>query len=109
MKAGKRDRLVTVERYGITGEDSFGTPTKGWAAHTTAWAEVVYGTGQERRAAGLEGADQTATFRVLASTTNNGVTVADRISFNSDNWDIVSVAPLGRDGIEWTAIRRASV
>lgn len=108
MKSGPRDDLITIERFGITGEDSMGAPIKGWTSYATAWAQVVYGTGQERREAGLEGADQTANFRVLADTETRSVTVADRIILNGDVWDITSPAPLDRDGIEWTAIRRAS-
>lgn len=108
MKSGQRDDLVTIERNGGSSEDDFGAVTESWATLTTAWAQVVYCTGQERREAGLEGADQTATFRVLADATTLGVTTADRIVFDGDNYDIVSAVPLDRDGVEWTAIKRAS-
>ena len=77
-------------------------------SNCTAWCEVIYGSGQERRDAGLEGADQPATFRTLASTETLAVTVADRINFDGFYWDITNVSPLDRDGVEWTAIRRAS-
>ena len=108
MKAGQRDRLITIERDSGTGETAFGEVTASWATYATAWAQVIYGTGGERRESAVEGADQPATFRILADTTNLGITTADRIVFDGDNWDIVNVSPLLRDGIELTAIRRAS-
>lgn len=104
MRAGKRDRLVSVERYTIT-EDAFGSPVQTWAEHLQAWAQIIYGTGAERREAGREGATQPATFRLLADADTLGITTADRIAFDGDNWDIVSLSPLGRDGLEITATR----
>lgn len=108
MKSGNRDRLVTIERNSGTTENAFGEVVENWASYCTAWCEVIYGSGQERRDAGLEGADQPATFRTLASTETLAVTVADRINFDGFYWDITNVSPLDRDGVEWTAIRRAS-
>lgn len=106
MKAGKRDDLITIERNSGTSEDAFGNPTESWTTYATAWAEVVYGSGSERRTTAVEGAEQTATFRVLADTVTKAVTPADRISFEG-TWDIHSVTPLDRDGIEFTAVKRA--
>ncbi|MEO1921823.1 MAG: head-tail adaptor protein [Sphingomonadaceae bacterium] len=104
MKAGKRDRLISVERYTIT-EDAFGGTVETWAAHLQAWAQIIYGTGQERREAGRENASQPATFRLLADSDTLGITTDDRIAFDGDTWDIVSLSPLGRDGLEITAAR----
>lgn len=107
MKSGPRDDLITIERDTGTGENAFGEITEGWTTHTSAWAEVIYGKGSERRASATEGADQPATFRVLAEPETVSVTVKDRISFNGI-WDITNVSPLDRDAVEYTAIRRAS-
>lgn len=104
MKAGKRDRKVSVERYTVT-EDAFGGTVETWAEHLQAWAQVIYGTGQERREAGRENASQPATFRLLADSETLGITTADRIAFDGANWDIVSLSPLGREGLEITAVR----
>ena len=108
MKSGPRDDLITIERNTGTGENAFGEVTAGWTTYATAWAEVIYGKGSERRQSAVEGADQPATFRVLAETETKAVTVADRINFGGDIWDITNVSPLDRDAIEYTAIRRAS-
>lgn len=107
MKSGPRDDKITIERFTVT-EDAFGGTVQNWASLTDAWAQVIYGTGAERREAGLEGADQTATFRILNDSTTRTITTADRIVFGGDNYDITSAVPMDRDGIELTAIKRAS-
>jgi len=106
MKSGPRDDLITIERNSGTSENAFGEITESWSTHTTAWAEVIYGKGSERRTSAVEGADQPATFRVLAETETLAVTIADRINFGGDIWDIHNVSPLDRDGVEYTATRR---
>lgn len=106
MRSGTRDRLITIERDTGTSEDTFGAITSGWTSYATAWAEVIYGTGTERRESASEGTDQPATFRVLAETETLAVTTADRISFDGSIWDIHNVSRLGRDGVEYTAMRR---
>lgn len=107
MQSGPRDDLITIERNTGTGENAFGEITEGWTTYTTAWAEVIYGKGSERRQSATEGADQPATFRLLADTETLAITTKDRISFGGI-WDIGNVSPLGRDGVELTAIRRAA-
>jgi len=106
MRSGKRDDLITIERNSGTSENAFGEVTESWATLTTAWAEVIYGAGSERRETAIEGAEQTATFRILADSTTRGITPADRISFGGV-WDIHSAVMLDRDGIEITAVRRS--
>lgn len=107
MKAGKRDDLITIERNSGTSENAFGEVTESWGFLTSAWAEVIYGTGSERRTTAIEGAEQTATFRILADSTTRTITPADRILFGG-TWDIHTAVPLDRDGIEITAVKRAS-
>lgn len=107
MKSGKRDDLITIERNSGTSENAFGEITEVWTAYATPWAQVIYGSGSERRQTSTEGSEQTATFRVLADAETLAVTPAYRINFDGI-WDIVNVSPLGRDGVEYTAIRRSA-
>lgn len=107
MKAGKRDDLITIERNTGASENAFGEPVEAWTTHRIAFAEVIYGSGSERRETAAKGAEQTATFRVLADPETMAVTPADRIQF-SGVWDITNVSPLDRDGVEYTAIRRSA-
>lgn len=105
MRAGPRDRLVTFERRGVT-KDSHGGAVETWAVHDKQMAQVVFGTGQERREAAQESATQVATFRVLATPKTTSLLPRDRVAgFMGSDWDITSVALLGRDGVEVTATR----
>lgn len=108
MRAGKRDRLVTFQRgTGTTGAD--GHDEFMWATLCTEYAEVIFGTGQERRAASQEAGEAPATFRVLWNEDTASLKLTDRISYSGVIWDISSVVPLGlNEGVEVTARRRAA-
>lgn len=93
MRAGPRNRLVTIERFDITGTDVYGQPQRSWVEYCRAWAAVNFGTGQERREAAQTQASASATFSVLANSATNAVTVQDRISFDGSYWDITSNVP----------------
>src|SRR5690242_5660622 len=101
---GVRESLVTFER-GTPTVDDYGGETMSWATLTTAYARIRYGTGQERREAAQERAVQAATFECDWNTTLAGVAVNDRITFESEAWDIVSKAPLGHEEIHFAAVR----
>lgn len=106
--AGDLDRRVTFQRPGSDAEDAMGVPVEGWSDAFTCWADINYGTGRERREAGIEGADQSATVRVRASNSTKALTPANRIVFDGVSWDITSVAPFERTFIDFAATRRAS-
>lgn len=106
MDPGKRESLITIQR-GTPTADNYGGETIVWATLATAWARVRYGTGQERREAAQERAAQAATFECEWSTALTGVAITDRISFDSDTWDIVSRSPLGHKEIHFAAVRSA--
>lgn len=104
MDPGQRDSLITFQR-GTPTPDDYGGETIVYSTLTTAWARVRYGTGQERREAAQERASQAATFECEWSATLAAVLVTDRISFDSDTWDIISKAPLGHKEIHFAAVR----
>lgn len=101
---GKRDMLVTFER-GTPTTDDYGGETISWATLTTAYAEIIYGTGQERREAAQERASQIATFKCDWNPTLAGVVITDRISFESEAWDITQRSPLHHERIDFEAVR----
>jgi SPP1 family predicted phage head-tail adaptor len=98
-----RDR-VTIERATVV-EDDHGGETPTWGVHATRWGQVLYGRGEERRAAAQEQASVPATFRVRQDSVTSGILPTDRLQFDGAAWDISSVVPLGRDLIEITAVR----
>lgn len=106
MRKAHRDRLITFQRV-VTSESEFGEPVKSSASEIgRSWASVNYGRGDERRQAAIEGAKQSATFRVLKSATNSSVTYRDIIIFDGGEWDIDSIAPFERRELDFTATRR---
>lgn len=82
--------------------------TKGppqWASLGQDRAKVLFGSGQERREAGVENASQSATFRCRANSLTRGITAKDRIQYAGLAWDITAIAPLmmAPPEIEFTA------
>lgn len=98
--AGRRDRRIILQRATVATDD-FGVegPTS-WAELQKAWAMVRYGTSAERRTASVEGASQTATFRVLSTSVLRTVTVRDRILMDGAGWNITGIVPVGMQGAE---------
>ena len=102
--ARQRERRIQFERATIARNAIGVEEPSAWSLIEKAWAKVLFGTGQERRAAGAEGATQTATFRVLSTIALRTVTERDRILFDGRGWSITSIAPVGvNDEIEFTA------
>lgn len=108
MTAGRRDQLVTLQRYTTT-QDDYGEEVQTWADLGTEWAAVYYGAGSERRQAAMEQGQQSANFQMLANLTTLGLTLRDRIVLDGVNWDIVSTSPHTpkRGLMEATATRAA--
>lgn len=106
--SGKRDRRIVVQRDMAGSENEFGEPVEGWAQTHRFMAKVVYGRGEERRAAAFKGGSQAASFRVLRSARSRAVKVGDRINFDGALWDIESIPEFGRRELEFTATRRAA-
>ena len=106
MRQGPLNRRITVERFTATTDD-YGGEVKAWATYCTAWANVTFGKGDERRQAAQEQASLTATFRVRANAPTAGITTTDRIIFDGGVWDIASNVMYKREGRDLTAIRAA--
>jgi len=104
MDPGRRDQRIQFQR-GTPTSDDYGGQTVSWASIADAWAQVRWGTGQERRAAAQEGSEQAATFVCDPSSTLQDVKVTDRVSYRGEAWDITSVAPMSRSEIHFTAVR----
>ena len=106
IAGGALDKRITIERFTVTTDD-YGGEVKAWATYCTAWANVTFGKGDERRQAAQEQASLTATFRVRANATTAAIATTDRIQFDGAAWDIASNVPYKREGRDITAIRPA--
>lgn len=104
LAAGRKDRLIGFERNTPT-TDGYGGEVDAWGDLGSAWARVIFGTGEERRQAAREEGGQSASFVVSDCAMTRGVTIADRISFGSSPWDIKGISPLDGGEIEFTARR----
>ena len=104
--AGKRSRRIEFQRQGSPTDDGYTTQPGEFAYFTEAFAEVLFGTGQERREAAQEAGSQAATFIVPSTPKIALVGVSDRISGIGAVWDITSIAPVGLNReIHFTATR----
>lgn len=106
MPAGKRDTLITIERFTST-TDEYGDPVQAWTELGKEWAQVFWGRGDERRSAAMEQGAQPATFLMLSNPRTRDLTVKDRIVLAGVAWDIQGVAPMNRADVEVTAVRAA--
>jgi head-tail adaptor len=103
LAAGDLDRRISIERD-VGGRDDHGNDSPEWRPLARCWAQAVFGTGMERREAAQERAGLTATFRIRRTSATKGAVPGDRIDHAGLVWDIKSVARLGLDGLELTAV-----
>ena len=104
MVIGRMDRRIIVQVNTPVKDDS-GEPIESWAALVTLWAAVTPQSADES----LEGDQIHGTaeteFRIRY---RSDVDVANRISYNSQFYDITGVVELGRrEGLLITAIVRS--
>lgn len=106
MTAGRRDQLVTLQRYTTTLDD-YGEGTQAWTELGTEWAAVFYGRGDERRQAAMEQGQQAANFQMLSNDQTRALVLTDRIQHDGSDWNIVGISPdtPKRGLIEATATR----
>lgn len=108
MKAGARFNLISFYRDGAPVDDGYTTTLGEPTEIGRAYAEVRFGTGQERREAAQESASVPATFVMLDNPITRSLTTRDKIRFQATDWDISSSIP-GVERGEWqvTATRAA--
>jgi len=107
-RSGKKDRHIIIERLAVV-ENAMGGRSKGNPVKVAeAWADVNYGTANERRVAGQEASALTATFRIDSTTKTRTIAPKDQLRIKNEPaiWDIVSVVPYGLNkSIDITAKR----
>ncbi len=108
MPAGQRFEVIAFIAAATTTDD-YNQTVEDWDSPTTLatrMARVRFGTAQEKREAAQESASQTATFECVRSPTLDAVPMTARISFDGSQWDLSERAPLDRQTIRFTSIRR---
>lgn len=101
MRAGKLDRLITIQRFTNTVDD-FGTPVEAWADVATLRAQIVTASTDEFISHGAE-AETVIVFRARYVA---GITAADRIVYGGAAHNIKELTEIGRRrGLELRCVR----
>lgn len=107
IEAGKLDRRISIQRYGVTYDDD-NQPIEAWTPLTTVWASVQYASDGERVRAAEVGATITIRFQIRYSSVVAGVNPKDRVVYDGKTFDISAVKELGRrEGQEISAAAAA--
>ena len=106
LLAGKMDRRITLQRATVT-YDALNNPVQTWATLATVWASKEDISDSERVAAKEVGAEITTRFQIRYSTDVSDLNPKDRLTYNSDTYQIVGVKEIGRrEGLEITSVAR---
>jgi SPP1 family predicted phage head-tail adaptor len=104
IAAGKLDRRIVLKTVTVD-TDEFNAPTETLSDLATVWAEKRDLRGREYFQANSENAQIETVFRIRW---RSDVSPLNRIAFDGRDYDIVSVAEIGRrDGLEIMAKARA--
>ncbi len=107
VTAGKRDRLVTIERKSATLDD-YGGEIEGWAPLIKIWSSAAPVRDSERWQAGELAAHITMRFVLPWNALTSTIDPRDRIVFDGVIFDIAGVKEIGRrEGVEISAAARA--
>ncbi|MEX0404056.1 phage head closure protein [Aquibium sp. LZ166] len=105
MRAGKLDRIITIDRVTTT-VDEYGTPVEGWSTVTTVRAQRVKLTTDEFLRAFGTTSEAVAVFRIRHM---DGLTLADRVTCDGETFDLKAVEPLGRrEGLELRCVAQGA-
>ncbi len=103
MRAGRLDRLITIEQP-TESKDEYGATTVIWTSFAQVWASVRYDNGTEYFSAGQVNTRIDAVFKIRPLT---GITTKMRVNYAGEYFDILEKRPLGRDeGFDLKTIAR---
>ena len=92
MRAGNLDRVIVIERC-TAGVDEYGTVTDAWVVFATMRAQVLQYSTDDRDTAHGSSTERTVTFRMRWL---DGLTLADRASYEGQPFSIKQVKEIGR-------------
>ena len=102
MRAGKLDRVITIDAYMASGTDEYGNPVEAWNAIATMRAEIVQAS-TEQFLRNYGQAEETAV--IFRTRYLEGVNTTHRIRSAGLTYDIKEVVEIGRRrGLEIRAV-----
>lgn len=104
LGSARFDRRVTFQRATVARSALGGKTASAWNDLGRRQANVLFGTGAERRSAAVEQGTQAATFRLRLDSLTRTVTAEDRLTCEGLTFDITGIAPIGRAEIEITGV-----
>jgi SPP1 family predicted phage head-tail adaptor len=94
MNAGLMDELISIQRYIETVDSNTGEKLQTWTEIAAPWARIVeLETGSEEVNADRRENKQTVNFTIRY---DSNISVNDRIVWNSNKYNIISIADLER-------------
>jgi len=93
IRAGRRDRKITIERDSGTTRNAIGSIISNWVTLRSTWVEVIPTSGNEAFRVGADRVVKSARFVMPFF---SDLTEKDRIVFDSQNWGIVYIREIGR-------------
>lgn len=107
--AGKRDRRVTLERWGFS-RDEWGNPVEGWTLLSRVWASKYDVSDTERLRASEVGSTLSTRFVLPWSKKVASLNTKDRLICEGTEYGIVGVKELGRrEYLEVTGAARSDL
>lgn len=108
MPAGRRDTLVTVESFAAT-RNTRNDVVPVWAEYCREWADVRWGTPDERINAAAVGGAQSVTLTMLSNNKTRAIgPTTHRVRFSGAIWNITGVSATSRTMIQVSAQRDAT-
>lgn len=90
----RMDKRITIQQWGADSpaQDGYGAPSGSWSTYAIRWAEKIDKSGREFFQGGTIG-ETICVFKVRYV---DGLSYKMRISYDSEYYDIVGIAELGR-------------
>lgn len=105
MRAGKLTKSITIERVTTT-VDEYGTPIEGWATVATVRAQIIQSTTEEFMKGWGTSTEAAIVFRIRHL---DGITPADRVTYDGRAYDLKEIKELGRrEGLDLRCVAQGA-
>ena len=92
MRAGKLDKLITIDRLSRTVDD-YGTETEGWTPVASVRAQLVQSTTEEFMHSFGSSSEAATIFRIRH---RDDLLSSDRVTYRGQSYDVKEIKELGR-------------
>ncbi|WP_313193702.1 phage head closure protein [Shinella zoogloeoides] len=105
MRAGKLDKTITLQRFTSTVDD-YGTPIETWTDLATVRAQIIQATTEEFMKGWGASTEAATVFRIRHM---DGITPADRVTYQGRAYDLKEIKELGRrEGLDLRCVATGS-